>query len=291
VTRQADDRQATGANAPFDTAAGGLPPEVPELRADTALVDNLHPSPNIEPRKNAASPSLLILHYTGLASVERAIDWLSRPESKVSCHYVIDEAGRVTQMVPERLRAWQAGVSHWKGETDINSHSIGIEIHNPGHDLGYPKFPNSQMQSVRALSLDIMTRWSIRPEGVLAHSDIAPARKMDPGEKFDWAWLAASGVGHWVEPEPVDEDDPGLSPGISAAEVEQVQRALARYGYGIEPTGVADAATHTVVAAFQRHFRPARVDGRIDRSTRTTLYRLLAALPAEDGDKRDAPTA
>ena len=121
----------------------------------------------------------------------KAIDWLSRPDSGVSCHYGIDEDGRITQMVAEDLRAWHAGESIWDGETDINSASIGIEIHNPGHDFGYPDFPEMQMQAVEALSRDIIARHGIRPERVLAHSDVAPTRKRDPGEKFPWARLAA----------------------------------------------------------------------------------------------------
>jgi N-acetylmuramoyl-L-alanine amidase len=155
------------------------------VQADTSLVDAVHASPNIEPRKGCDRPDMLILHYTGMHTADKAIDWLARAESGVSCHYVIGRDGRVTQMVAESMRAWHAGVSHWAGETDINSRSIGIEIDNPGHELGYPDFPDQQMRAVETLSLDIVRRCNIRPDRVLAHSDIAPIRKIDPGEKFD----------------------------------------------------------------------------------------------------------
>jgi N-acetylmuramoyl-L-alanine amidase len=209
----------------------------------------------------------------------KAIDWLTTSESQVSCHYAIDEAGAVTQMVAEDLRAWHAGESFWAGEDDINSLSIGIEIHNPGPEWGYVDFPNVQMRAVEALCLDIIGRHRIRPERVLAHSDVAPRRKQDPGEKFQWGRLAYAGIGHWVEPEPVDPAEPGLAAGVAGPLVADVQNLLAAYGYGIEPTGLVDAQTEFVVTAFQRHFRPGRVDGAIDQSTIATLERLIAALP------------
>ena len=223
-------------------------------------------------------PSILLLHYTGVESAERAIDWLARPESKVSCHYVIDEAGTITQMVAEEMRAWHAGEAVWAGESDINSASIGIEIHNPGHELGYPDFPEIQLRAVEVLAQDVIARHCIRAERILAHSDVAPNRKKDPGEKFPWARLAAAGIGHWVAPEPVIEAEPGMGVGVAGPLIADVQMLLAKYGYGIEPTGVIDGRTEFVVTAFQRHFRPARVDGRIDQSTITTLERLYAAL-------------
>jgi len=219
------------------------------------------------------------LHYTGVASAAKAIDWLSRPESKVSAHYVVDEAGHITQLVAEQMRAWHAGLGAWAGESDINSLSIGIEIHNPGHELGYPDFPEPQLGAVEALCRDIIARHGIRAERVLAHSDVAPIRKKDPGEKFPWARLAQAGIGHWVAPEPVAGADPGIARDAAGPLVAAVQTLLARYGYGIEATGGFDPKTEFVVTAFQRHFRPERVDGRIDQSTVTTLERLMAALP------------
>lgn len=247
---------------------------------DSRLVTRLHASPNIEPRKDGRAPSLVIQHYTGMASAEAAIHLLADPAAKVSCHYVVDEHGAVTQMVAESARAWHAGVSHWAGDTDINSASIGIEIQNPGHDRGYPPFPERQMRAVADLTRDICTRQGIPPQGVLAHSDVAPARKIDPGERFDWAWLASEGVGHYVKPAAVREQDVGFGRGEEGRFIAEIQAMLRHYGYGIAVTGIVDAETERVVAAFQRHFRRRRVDGRIDRSTVTTLERLIAALPA-----------
>lgn len=246
---------------------------------DSACVDAVHASPNFGPRRDGLTPAILILHYTGMPSAEKAIDWLSRPESNVSCHYVIDEHGRVTQMISETKRAWHAGESFWAGISDVNSASIGIEIQNPGHEHGYPDFPDAQMQSVISLSRDIIQRHGIPARNVLAHSDIAPVRKIDPGEKFDWAGLAAEGVGHWVEPQPLAPLIGEISRQPGRDDVAHAQRLLAQYGYGIEINGQHDAASRTVTRAFQRHFRPKRVDGLLDRSTVATLEYLIAALP------------
>jgi N-acetylmuramoyl-L-alanine amidase len=246
---------------------------------DSRLVHDLHPSPNIGPRNNNLRPTILIMHYTGMASAAKAIDWLARSESHVSCHYVIDEDGRVTQMVAEAMRAWHAGVSYWQGETDINSASIGIEIQNPGHEDGYHPFSRAQMRGVRDLARDIVTRNNIAPERVLAHSDIAPARKIDPGEKFDWPWLAKAGIGHWVQPVPYNSKDPGADLGAHTAETLRMQALLAQYGYDTATSLSVDKALQINVRAFQRHFRPERVDGRIDQSTLMTLQNLIAALP------------
>ena len=246
---------------------------------DSPLVADLFPSPNIEPRFRGLMPSILILHYTGLESVERSLDVLSRPDCKVSCHYVVDVDGRVVQMVAEEMRAWHAGVSSWHGETDINSASIGIEIQNPGHALGYPDFPDAQMRAVIALSQDICERHGIVPERVLAHSDIAPARKIDPGEKFDWARMAGEGVGFWLPPEPITPEDAGIGLDADGPDVAEARRLLARYGYGVAGVGPLDAELGFVLRAFQLHFRPARVDSRLDRSTLQTLRRLMESLP------------
>ena len=247
--------------------------------ADTKLVSALHPSPNIGSRKGVTGPDILLLHYTGMHNCAKAIGWLANPQSKVSCHYVIDVDGHITQMVAEAHRAWHAGAGSWQGHTDINSRSIGIEIHNPGHDQGYPAFPAAQMAAVVALSQDIIVRWSMPPRHVLAHSDIAPSRKIDPGEKFDWAGLAAAGIGHWVQPCAIDAFDDGFGSAANDPLVRETQTKLAAYGYGIETSGFIDPPTTIVLRAFQRHFRPTKVDGRLDRSTRDTLDRLLAALP------------
>ena len=199
----------------------------------------------------------------------------------MSCHYVVFESGRIVQCVPEDLRAWHAGVSSWAGESDINSCSIGIEVVNPGHEFGYRDFPLRQIAAVIMLCKSIVTRRGpINADRVLAHSDVAPGRKQDPGEKFPWELLSESGIGHWVRPAPLDLDGPKLKPGDSGNAVSRLQRALRRYGYGIEETGSYDEATQAVVTAFQRHFRPARVDGIADASTLLTLRALIETRPA-----------
>jgi N-acetylmuramoyl-L-alanine amidase len=246
---------------------------------DSALVTRVFPSPNFGDRHEGLRPDILLLHYTGMPSAEAAILWLAAPESQVSCHYVVSEAGAVTQMVPEPGRAWHAGISHWGGIGDINSNSIGIEIQNPGHEAGYPDFPEAQMAAVEALCADIVRRHGIAAHRVLAHSDVAPQRKIDPGEKFDWKRLAKAGIGHWVYPASILAGEI-LSRGASGDAVSRLQEELRAYGYGLDLTGEYDGETEFVVAAFQRHFRPALVDGRADRSTRETLDALLTGLPA-----------
>lgn len=232
-------------------------------------------SPNVEARRGGRAADMLLLHYTGMTSASAARDWLCNPRSGVSCHYLVDETGRITQMVGEEMRAWHAGVSSWQGETDTNSRSIGIEIHNRGHTLGYTAFPARQMAAVAALCRDILSRHGIAPRMVLAHSDVAPARKIDPGEKFDWRYLHRHGVGHWVEPAP-PLTGAALGMGEDGEAVMRLQGLLAAYGYGVAVTGAYDHATRQVVAAFQRHFRPAAVDGIADRSTLETLAAVVA---------------
>ena len=243
----------------------------------TRLLRNVILSPNTEARRAGTKPDILLLHYTGMASAEKACAWLCAPESKVSCHYLVDEQGRITQMVDEVDRAWHAGESSWEGDDDINSRSIGIEIQNPGHGGGYPDFPAIQMESVVALCQDICARYDIAPARVLAHSDVAPGRKIDPGEKFDWALLHRNGVGHWISAEAIS-GGAFLQLGDSGDPVMALQGMLRFYGYGIELTGAFDARTKIVVEAFQRHFRQNLVDGVADQSTVITLHRLLAAL-------------
>ncbi|MBX3509507.1 MAG: N-acetylmuramoyl-L-alanine amidase [Parvibaculum sp.] len=237
------------------------------------------PSPNFNERPEGRRPDILLLHYTGMASAEAAVARLCDPAAKVSSHYLVDEAGRIIRMVPEHLRAWHAGVGHWAGESDINGCSIGIEIANGGHEFGSPPYPDIQMRAVEALCRDILSRHPIAPRRVLGHSDIAPGRKADPGEWFDWARLARAGIGLWVSPEPVIEG-PGLRKGDRGDTVAELQFMLGDYGYGIEVLGRYDEATEAVVTAFQRHFRPERVDGVADVSTVATLRRLLEAARA-----------
>ena len=234
------------------------------------------PSPNFNERQGGGPVDILVLHYTGMPDAESAMKLLTSAEAKVSSHYTVDEHGTVYAHVPENLRAWHAGVSSWGGATDINSRSIGIEIVNPGHEYGYRPFAKVQIATVIELSKAIVKRWPIPPARVLAHSDVAPQRKLDPGEKFPWARLHRAGIGAWVTPAPI-RTGPVLGPADNGPEVADLQAALARHGYGIEATGVYDEPTEAVVTAFQRHFRPDRVDGRADRSTIETLRALLAA--------------
>lgn len=236
------------------------------------------PSPNFGPRTGGCAPDMIILHYTGMPDHEQALSWLCNQESQVSSHYFVHEDGRIHQLVPERERAWHAGKSRWAGESDINSVSIGIEIANAGHPGGLPVFPEAQVQAVARLCRDCGQRWQIAPERVVGHSDVAPVRKVDPGENFPWAGLHAAGVGHWVEPAPVGGGR-FFQRGEAGRPIEALQSMLSLYGYDIEITGTFCDRTMGVVEAFQRHFRPARVDGIADISTIDTLHRLIVSLP------------
>ena len=200
-------------------------------------------------------PEIVVLHYTGMETGDAAEAWLCDPVSEVSSHYLVHEDGRVMQMVRESDRAWHAGKSSWRGRTDINSLSIGIEIVNPGHAFGYRDFPAAQIEAVIALCRGIAKRHGVHPDNVLAHSDVAPGRKVDPGEKFPWKALAAAGVGHYVDPSPMGHGR-FLSSGDRGRFVEALQAMLALYGYGVEISGIFDLQTKIVVEAFQRHFRP-----------------------------------
>jgi len=237
------------------------------------------PSPNHDGRDPSKPVDILLLHYTGMASGEGAVRWLCDPASKVSSHYVVFEDGRILQLVDESRRAWHAGRGHWAGETDVNARSIGIEIVNPGHNFGYRRFPDEQIAAVIALSCGILERHPIPPVRVLAHSDTAPLRKEDPGELFPWDVLHRAGIGHFVVPSPL-RAGPELRLGDRGQSVLALQERLRAYGYGIgDADGGFGAETEAVVRAFQRHFRPERVDGVADRSTIDTLERLIAAAP------------
>lgn len=251
------------------------------VKTDTLVAARLQPSPNHNERRAGAPIDTLVLHYTGMQDAQSAIRRLCDPRSEVSAHYVVDEDGAILQCVPESRRAWHAGKSFWKGERDINSRSIGVEIVNPGHEFGYRSFPDAQIEAVTGLCRDICQRHGIRPERVLAHSDVAPDRKEDPGELFPWDRLAAQGVGHWAEPVPVSGGR-YFQRGEEGQPIEALQSMLAIYGYDVGITGVFDERTYYAVAAFQRHFRPAKVDGIADMSTIATLHALLSALPGLD---------
>ncbi len=244
---------------------------------DSPLVREIRPSPNHGERKKSPT-DMIVLHYTGTPTGEAAVALLCAPDSHVSCHYLVWEDGRIWQLTPESRRAWHAGSSFWAGESDINSRSIGIELVNPGHDGGAPPFPQAQIDATIALVRDIAQRLKISPHRILAHSDVAPSRKKDPGEFFPWALLHEAGLGHWTPPAPI-RPGPAPEPGAMGPQVAALQTMLAAYGYGVTPNSVYDEATRDAVAAFQRHFRPEKVDGIADLSTVETLRNLLASLP------------
>lgn len=249
------------------------------LTPESPVATKVVPSPNHGERRGGRRPDMIILHYTQMASASEALLRLCNPVAEVSAHYLVFEDGRVFQMVPEGRRAWHAGQGAWAGETDINSLSIGIEIANAGHEGGLPPYPDEQIAAVIALVRDIAGRWGIRPERILGHSDIAPARKEDPGEHFPWDRLAAAGLGHWVAPAAI-QDGRFFARGDRGQPVEALQAMFALYGYEIPISGEFDETTTAVVTAFQRHFRPLRVDGVADSSTITTLRDLIASRPS-----------
>ena len=216
------------------------------------------PSPNFDTRKLPVQ--IVVLHYTGMPSAEAAIERLADPAAKVSAHWLVAEDGQIVRMVDESNRAWHAGKSWWRGITDVNSASVGIEIVNPGHEFGYRPFPDEQMASVEALVSAAVRRFGINPANVVGHSDVAPARKDDPGELFDWPRLARAGLTMAIP-------QGGFDPGWTDA---GTLMALSRYGYDVTDPKAA-------VIAFQRRFRPARFDGEIDAETRTLLRGVLVA--------------
>ena len=218
------------------------------------------PSPNHDERPVGAVIDMLVLHYTGMKTGEEALARLTDPAAKVSAHYTIDRDGRIYRHVPEERRAWHAGVSYWAGERNVNARSIGIEIVNPGHEFGYVPFTDPQIASLIDLSRGIFARHPIPPSRVVAHSDVAPARKEDPGELFPWKSLAEYGIGLW----PV---------GGFHALTEPFEKALARFGYGVAPE--VEVSMEKVVTAFQRHYRPAKLDGRWDEECGRVLADLL----------------
>lgn len=215
------------------------------------------PSPNFDQRLADVPVDMLVLHYTGMQTTEAALQRLCDPEAKVSSHYLIDELGQSYQLVDEADRAWHAGVSFWRGHSDINARSIGVEIVNPGHEFGYREFPEAQMIAVEQLAMEILQRHPIPARNVVGHSDVAPGRKTDPGELFDWQRLARQGIGLW----PAESDFLDMLP-------ETMLDRLSKYGYSTDSLSAA-------VKAFQRHFRPTRVNGRIDGETARLLSGLV----------------
>ena len=215
---------------------------------------------------------MLVVHYTGMQSCEAALGRLCGAAVEVSAHYVIDEDGTCYALVDEARRAWHAGGATWRGERDVNGHSIGIELVNPGHEYGYRVFAEAQMAALVELAADIVARHAIPAVGVVGHSDVAPARRKDPGELFDWRRLSAAGIGLWPR------GAPSAAAGGERAGAAALQEKLKRFGYGLEASGVYDAATEAVVAAFQRHFRQDRVDGMADEATLASLDDLLGQI-------------
>lgn len=233
------------------------------------MMVNALPSPNIDDRPEGAPIDTLILHYTGMRSAAEAIQRLRDPAPptgiRVSSHYVVDEDGTVLQLVPDHRRAWHAGVSSWRGRDTLNNHSIGVEIVNPGHEWGYRPFPPVQVDAVLRLGLGLVARHSIPARNVVAHSDVAPHRKQDPGELFPWRYLAEAGLGLWPSP------DAPRAPGT-------LPDRLVRLGYRVED----DDALPVVLRAFQRHWRPEAVTGEADAETEARLDGLLHRIGAGD---------
>jgi N-acetylmuramoyl-L-alanine amidase len=232
------------------------------------------PSPNFDARPGDGRVDILILHYTGMRCAKGALDRLCDSAAKVSAHYLIDEDGAVTRMVAEEKRAWHAGISSWRGRSDMNGASIGIELVNPGHEFGYRAFPKPQMATLKALAAEILGRHPIPARHVIGHSDVAPLRKQDPGEFFDWPGLSHAGIGFWPDftartpPKPVGLRD--------------IQSFLAEIGYSCPQSGALDATTTAAILAFQRHFRPERCDGVLD----TETARRIAICAQEIGRPR-----
>src|ERR1700730_18676756 len=196
----------TSADSDSRRRAVPLPRPVANMKTfspDSSIASDVIPSANYGERNKGRVPDMILLHYTGMPDAEGAIAQLCTPGTDVSAHYIVLEDGRIVQCVPEAKRAWHAGAASWAGEDDINSCSIGIEIVNRGHDWGYPDFPRRQIAAVIALCRGIMLRHDLPAHRVLGHSDVAPSRKKDPGEKFPWHSLANSGVGHWVQAGPL----------------------------------------------------------------------------------------
>jgi N-acetylmuramoyl-L-alanine amidase len=240
------------------------------------IINHDYSSPNFNERPDGCSPDMVILHYTGMESGEEALKRLCDPSAEVSAHYLIEEDGRVFELVPPKKRAWHAGVSHWQGRDNLNHYSIGIEIVNPGHEFGYRDFPEIQISSVLDLIKHLDATFDIPSHNYIGHSDIAPTRKMDPGEKFPWCLFADEGFGAWS-----DLDGGDLSPvhlETDKHETAILQQGLKAIGYEVEVTGDYDDMTRSCVTAFQRHWRPASVTGDYDVGTKTILCATLSAI-------------
>ena len=226
------------------------------------------PSPNFNERKLPLD--MLVLHYTGMENGDVAIERLRDEKAQVSAHYVVDEDGHITQLVEEDMRAWHAGVSYWRGETDINSRSIGVEIVNGGHDFGLPAFPDRQIESVIALSKDIVTRHSLAAQNIVGHSDIAPGRKLDPGERFPWERLAKNGIGVWPEEVELNLED-SFDPEL----------ALEAIGYD-NASKTHPKHTSNTIFAFQQRWLQECVTGELCDRTRNRIAQIAAQLGVQE---------
>ncbi|WGM38624.1 N-acetylmuramoyl-L-alanine amidase [Caulobacter sp. NIBR1757] len=235
------------------------------------------PSPNFDAR--TAPPDMIVMHYTGMKSGEEALARLRDPDARVSSHYLVEEDGRIFSLVAEERRAWHAGRGSWRGETNCNAVSVGIEIVNPGHEFGYRPFPETQIAAVIALTSDIRDRWQVPNNRIIGHSDLAPARKQDPGELFPWKRLAEAGHGLWAEADPAPGDP--LAEGAEGVGVFALQAGLTRLGYDCAPSGQFDQNTREVVMAFQRHWVQSRFDGVADGLTRARLMAVIRAAAAQ----------
>jgi len=245
-------------------------------------IDNSYSSPNFD--KRTLPITQLVLHYTGMESGQLALERLCDAEAKVSAHYVVHEDGRIHQIVDEVDRAWHAGVGEWRGITNINSASIGIEIVNGGHNVpnadgSLPEYPNAQINAVIALCHAIILRHDIQSWNIVGHSDLAPDRKTDPGEHFPWAGLAAAGIGLWVDAEESPDTRVLFELGDRDRGVSIIQQGLAQIGYRIEVNGHFDANTQSVITAFQRRFRQDNISGVIDMECLQRVGALVRLLP------------
>ncbi|MBK0399656.1 N-acetylmuramoyl-L-alanine amidase [Limibaculum sp. M0105] len=219
-------------------------------KGDGATAPVERPSPNQGPRRGGARADMVVLHYTGMSDCAGALDRLCDPSAEVSAHYVVDLNGRIFALVPESARAWHAGVAAWGAVTDVNSRSIGIEIVNPGHELGHPPFPEPQMLAVERLLAGILERHAIAPERVVGHACVAPGRKRDPGEKFDWRRLARAGLSVWLDADDTAQPDGPADPAA-------FRDAARRFGYPVGEGAGWDDALRAVWASFAMRFRPA----------------------------------
>nr|HIL74870.1 N-acetylmuramoyl-L-alanine amidase [Rhodospirillales bacterium] len=217
------------------------------------------PSPNYNDRPPGTEIDILVFHYTGMPKPAQALERMCDPDVKVSAHYLIDKDGQLFQLISEEKRAWHAGISSWRNNYNINDRSIGIELANPGHEFGYQKFPTRQIDTLIEIAKDIIKRHPVPARNIIGHSDIAPARKKDPGEFFDWHKLALKGIGYW--PESLKTEN------INQINASNFKLALQKYGYDTTDLPA-------TILAFQRHFLPTRCNSQPDQE----MFKMLEIL-------------